>query len=712
MTRGAFGLVAASMLALGAAVRINNALVFPPLQAYDGFSHFSYVWFMAEEWRVPLATTGWEFFQPPLYYWLMAALWHGLAPLDPVLRLRLGTMAVGLLGLSIAGVAWLIVRRELPGDRIPRLLAFGLMLFVPVHLYTAGFLGNENLTAVVSAWALCVLLATLRRPTVLRAAALGLVLGLAMLTKFTGLVVVVAAFGTFALRMLVRGDWRTDGRAAAVAAVVMLLVCGWFYGRNVWVYGTPFQMSRETFMMQRYEHIQTRGERGFLEYVLFDPMILRRPEWPRGVGLVGEAALGPSALRESVPTGLYANTWFEGYGGFVMPKVTQDEAVRRSGQALLTLGLVPTALMAIGFGWALVRLRRDGWDDALVAMLLAFGAMMAVVVHGTHSVPLHAAVKATYLMPASVVFAFWLALGAAWVGRRSRPVLHAATALSAVLGLLSAFVFLQGRTVGRWWLEQSSDNPLWRNVAGVVYYAAGDTTRARALFERVAADGYHLGWENLAMLALEEDRPVEALYALREAARLQPSQSLGTPVDQQIFNQLTRAEYLNTMAVLYHRLGRESAALAAAQESVVADPGLPEAAYDLALLKLARAYGGAERDEAPWRRAFLSQSRMLLSKALLLDPGFREARALAGVAAALAGECPDAVAAIEHALDDRGQPHRLYPVRTGVGDLLASTIRRRVHISDVPEIVRPEYQLSRCRDRQRTATRGSGDDRA
>ena len=43
------------------------------------------------------------------------------------------------------------------------------MLFVPVHLYTAGCLGNENLTAVLSAWALFVLLATLRRPTMPRA---------------------------------------------------------------------------------------------------------------------------------------------------------------------------------------------------------------------------------------------------------------------------------------------------------------------------------------------------------------------------------------------------------------------------------------------------------------------------------------------------------------------------------------------------------------
>ncbi len=708
MSRRAFWIVAIVMVVAGAAVRINNAMEFPPLQAYDGFSHFSYIWFMAEHWRVPLATNGWEFFQPPLYYAFMASVWDGLAPMDPMMRLRIGTLIVALLGLSLAGVSWLIVRRELPHDRVAQLLAVGLMLFVPVHLYTAGFLGNENLTAVTSAWALLALLAALRRPTVSRAVVLGVALGVAMLTKFTGVVVVVGAFGTFGLRMLVRGERRTDGRAVVVAATAMLLVCGWFYARNVWIYGTPFKMSRETFLLQRYEHIQSRGQRGVLEYLLFDPVILRRPEWPRGLGLVGDHALGYSAMRESVPTGLYANTWFEGYGGWVLPKVTQDEVVRHSGQLLLTLGLVPTALMLVGIGVAVGRLRH-GWNDVLVAMLLTFGAMMAVVVQGTRAVPVHAAVKATYLMPVSVVFSFWLALGAAWLGARRRRWMHAAAALSALLAVASCTVFLQGRLVGGWWLEQSQDVSLWRNVAGVVYYAGGDTRHAEELFALAAADDHHLGWENLSAVALDAGRPLEALHDLRIAARLQPSQSLGTPADQALFNQLTRAEYLNTMAVIYYQLGWDAAALDAAEAAVAADPTLPDAAYDLAVLKLARV--DAADATAPWRAAYVAQSRRLLSNALALDPGFRDARALAGVAAALDGDCPDAVATIEKALASDTRMYRSYPVDTGVGDLLASAVRRRRHITELPEAVRPDRLLARCRDEQGTiqSARGGGD---
>lgn len=710
MSRRAFVIAAIVLLAAGVAVRVNNALTFPPLQAYDGFSHFSYIWFMAEHWRVPLATTGWEFFQPPLYYWFMAAVWDGLAPMDPMLRLRLGTLVIALLGLSLAAVSVVAVRRTLPNDRLAQLMAFGLMLFVPVHLYTAGFLGNENMTAVTCAWAIGGALAFFARPTAARAVLLGILLGVAMLTKFTALVVVAGALGTLGVRAVLHRDTRDrDARLFMVSAAALLMVSGWFYARNVMVYGTPFKMSRETFLLQRYENVQTRGQRGFLEYVLFDPLILRRPEWPRGVGLVGgERPFGYSAMRESVPTGIYANTWFEGYGGWVLPKVTQDEPTRRAGQLLLTLGVVPTVLVLIGIWQALARLRRDGWDNTIVLMLLTFGAMMVVLVQGTRAVPIHAAVKTTYLMPASVTFGYWLALGVAWLGARSRRALKLTAVLSAMLAFASGFVFLQGRTVGAWWVEESPKGSLWRNVAGVVYYAGGDVGRARELFTLAAADGHHLGWENLSALALDEDRPLEALHYLRRAAELQPSQSLGLPADQELFNRLTRAEYLNTMAVIYHRLGWDAAALAAAQDAVASDPTMPEASYDLALLKLASVAAHADGRDSAWRAAYLAQSRTLLMHVIAGDPGFADARMLTEVAAMLAGDCGTAKATPPSAA---ASAHRLYPVDTGVGDLLASAVRRRRHIPELPELLRPELRIARCGERvsdERGARRDDG----
>lgn len=696
MSRTTFGLIAVAMFAIGAAIRVNNAMVFPPVRAYDGYAHFSYIWFMTENWRVPLSTAGWEFFQPPLYYAFMAWVWSALGSVDPLLRLRIGTLAIALLGLSHALISYVIVGRYLGGNRLAQLMAAGLMLFLPVHLYSAGFLGNEYLCAVFCSVSLLALLWLLREPTTTRAIVLGLCLGVAMLTKFTGLVVVVGAFATIGARAVVRRQWPSALRTGAIVGVAMLSVCGWYYARNVYLYGTPFKMSRETFLLQRYERLQAKGRRGILEYVLFDPVILRRPQWPRGVPLVRERPLDVpySAMRESVLTGVYANAWFDGYGGWVLPSVTQSEVVRHSGQILLTLGLIPSILVLVGLARALARLRRDGWDDTLVALVTTFGAMIAVLVQGTHSVATHAAVKATYLMPVSAIFGFFLAMGIEWVQERHPKRLRAVVAACVLLAVVSSTVFLQGRIVAREWFDESRAAALWRNINGVIYSAGGDNARARELFQGVADDNYHLGYENLSVLALEEDRPLEALYYLRRAAQLQPSQSLGTPPDKILFNQLTRAEYLNTMAVIYHRLGWYAAADDAAASAVVADRTMPEASYDLAVLRLTNALLGAGIDDESVRRAEIQRSRRLVFDTLLSDPGMSEAVALAATLEALDGRCDEAAEHVRSLRDFRG--HRLYPVDVGVGDMLAASVRRRRHIVLLPEALTPEFQLRRC----------------
>lgn len=696
MNRATFWFIAALMFAIGAAIRVNNAMVFSPVRSYDGYAHFSYIWFMAENWRVPLSTAGWEFFQPPLYYAFMAWLWNWLAPLDPVLRLRLGTLAIALLGLSHAMVSYAIVRRYLPENRLAQLAAAGLMLFLPVHLYSAGFLGNEYLCAVFCSVSLLALLWLLRKPTAWRAVVLGLCLGVAMLTKFTGLVVVAGAFATIGARAVVRRQWPQALRTAAIVGVAMISVCGWYYARNVYLYGTPFKMSRETFLLQRYERLQAKGRRGILEYVLFDPVILRRPQWPRGVPLVQERSLEVpySAARESVLTGVYANAWFDGYGGWVLPSVTQSDVVRHSGQALLTLGLIPSILVLVGLARAIGRLRREGWDDVLVAQLTTFGAMVAILVQGTHAVPTHAAVKATYLMPVSVIFGFWFALGLDWLQARYPRWLRGVVAACVVLALVSGTVFLQGRTIASDWFDESHAAPLWRNIYGVVYAAGGDNERAREFLQGVADENYHLGYENLSVLALQEERPLEALYYLRRAAQLQPLQSLGTPADKTLFNQLTRAEYLNTVAVICHRLGWYAEADEAAAQALAADRTLPEASYDLAVLRLTNAVLGAGVGDESVRRAGIAQSRRLVFDALVSDPALVEARALGATLEALEGRCDEAAELLRRLGDFHG--YRAYPVDSGVGDMLAASIRRRRHIAPLPEALTPEFQLRRC----------------
>jgi len=693
VSRRAFIVTGAVMLIVGAAVRVNNALQFPILKGYDAFAHFTYVWFLAETGRVPAATAGWEFFQPPAYYALMLAFWKGLPGLDPLFRLQLGTMFVAILGLVHAAVSFVVVRRYFPEDRLVQLLAPGLMLFLPVHLYSSGFLGNEVLGAALCGLGLLVLLWTLRRETITRAVLLGLVLGIAMLVKFTALAVVVAAFATLGLHAVVQGRLARGVATLSVVAAVVLAVCGWFYARNAITYGNPFQMSREQLFLAHVENSQPQGRRALLEYVLFDPLILGEPQWPRGEPLYGRVRLSDySALRHSIPTGLYANTWFDGYGAFVLPPIEWSATVLGAGQALLTLGMVPTLVMMLGLWTGLGDLRRRRWDDTLVTMLLASASMAAIVVLGTRSVPTQAAVKATYLMPISVAFAFWFALGIDRL-RRSRPSwVWFVAAVSATLAGLSVAVFTHGLVIDNHWMSINGGGPAFRNLYGIVYYADKKPQRAARLFEWAAEDKWPLAFENLAALDLQFGRPDLALGHLDEAVAIKRIDLAIVPEDQRPYVRATLADYMNSRAVILHQLGRHDEALAAVEEAGILDPSIPEVPYNLGVLRLIQ----AEQDDGTRRGALLKQARRAFAASAELDPAFHEAVAMAGVARTLTGRCAAGAAMIRRALAPHPGVFRAYPFETGPGDQNAAGIDRRRRIWRIPTTLDPATRLKTC----------------
>jgi tetratricopeptide (TPR) repeat protein len=699
MARNRLAIVLLLAFAVSWAVRLNNAFAYPALRAFDGFGHFTYIWFMAEHWRVPLPDSGWSFFHPPLYYWLMASIWTLLDHVDAVRRLSLATSVTATLGLTQGVVVYLITRRYFPGKPLIQLVATLLVLFLPVHLFTAGYLGNESLNAVICSLTLLATLWVLRDPGFKRGLVLGVCFGAAMLTKFTAVAFVAGAIGSIGLQTLVRRNWKAGFLTLVAATGVLVSMSGWFYARNIVQYGDPFKVSRDEFLVRRHENLQTTGKRDLLEYVLFDPLIILRPQWPRGVPLSGELPKGAthSSLRESVWTGVFANAFFDAVGAQVLPQVTHSEESRRAGQLLLTLGLLPTILVLVGIASAVLALWRRGWDDTLVPMLLTFVCMIAIFVQATRTVPMNAAVKATYMTPASVIFAFWFALGADRLAAWKPAALRFVAGWMVVLAVASSVVFSIGVFLARGWLAEASTNsPVWKNLYGIVYYAAGDRARARELFEAGTLTNWHLSHENLAAMALEEGRPLEALYQIRSAAKAQPSQSYGTPADRATYDRITKAEYLNTMAVIYHRLGWLDEALDSARKAYALEPAIPEVSYDLALLTLQAAVrNDGTRDETALS-GVAAECRRLLSSCIAGDENFFDAHALAGSLSILEGKCDEGMKTIADALSPPPDRYRFYPVTTGQGDIQAGAIRRRVHITDVPASLRPSKLPAWC----------------
>lgn len=682
-------ILAAAFLASGVALRLHNGWTFPLLAGYDAFGHFTYIWYLADTGRVPLPTAGWSFFHPPLYYGFMAFVWKALAPFDPLLRLRVGTEIVAALGLVHAAAAWRIASRRFAGDRAVAALAAGAMLLIPVQAYSAGFLGNEGLNAVLGTLVLLALLAVLARPTVVRSVLLGSLLGLGMLTKYSALALVVASLAALVARAISQAPRTPHLRAGAVAATIALAICGPHYARNVASYGTPFRMSRDSFLVAHVENVQPRAARGILDYVTFDPLILWRPEWPRGLA-AGDDRMphdASRAVRESVWTGLYANTWFDGFGRVVLPPVTESEAARRAGQVLLCLGLVPTSLMVFGCFSALRGLRRRGWEDETVAFAAATAAMLVLFVAGTRAVPVSAAVKATYFTPIALAFAYWLAVGAAELRRRA-PRAFAVAAAAMVAGAAATLVvFWQGlvfdtRTVG-------SRLPLYdaalRNQYGIVAFAGGDVAGARAEFGRSADEGHHLGIENLAFLEARDGRPRRALRLLRRAAALVAGQSLGRSEDRETFARLASAEYDNSMAVLLVGLGRTGRAARVLERALTADPSHAEALLNRAVLRIE----AARKYEPDRRTGELALARAELARARREDPGLAGAWTAAAIVEAATGNCPSAASLLEEGGQAVALTPRRFPVETGTGSGFSASIGRRATIGVTSDAAAP-----------------------
>ncbi len=164
-------------------------------------------------WRAWAGDTG-EY--PGLYPAILSLPW-ALFGLGHPSRLPLGALNLGL-ALLTAGAAGRVARRLVAPERatLAELGAFGACLLLPEGTGISRHFMPEGALAAAVALTLLLALRAVKRPTRGRAAALGLALGLGMLTKQTLALYALAPVAWTLLRLRGRGLW-TLGVAAAVA---------------------------------------------------------------------------------------------------------------------------------------------------------------------------------------------------------------------------------------------------------------------------------------------------------------------------------------------------------------------------------------------------------------------------------------------------------------------------------------------------------------
>jgi tetratricopeptide (TPR) repeat protein len=490
------------------AVRVWNALHGALMWGYDAWGHVAYVLFLDLYRAVPWADQGWSYFHPPLHYalgWLLAQAGDG----DVLLRGL--SLLGGAASLCIAGIAARMTRLAAPAHPGLALLAFVAVAFLPVHLIVGAMPGNEMTLGALCAGALLAFVANENREVPGRGldALCGVAIGLALLTKFSGLLPLLVIAATLAIRPwfepAVRVALRRNvGRLVLIAAIALGMASP-YYARNIEAFGTPFELSRGYPLIAQVERDQPPGARVVGDYLRISPRMFHD--------------LNPLAphLLHSIWSTAYLNVWADIYReSDVERALISERATRPAMTAMALAGLVPTALAGLGGLLALRDVRRGRRRSVYLPMLLLATATVASFVIFTWRVPIWSAVKASYLLGLSLPYGVFLARGVEGLaGRGPRWSRRLPAAVVVLVAVAAGIASLVGVAVPR-----RADAP----ATGAVRFYFGEYTAASRIYGRLIAGArYKAGWlDSLAAVKLADGAPdtARALYARAVATGL------------------------------------------------------------------------------------------------------------------------------------------------------------------------------------------------
>ncbi len=227
---------------VGAMLRTTYAFVTPDYYAPDEHSHVNFVRYLAREWTLPVQKnlTGspgndWEYYQPPLYYTIVAAIKAALASSHQ-------TPNDVLIGRLVSILFWAtstaVTARTLLHIKAPewqRLFVVGLHALLPSYITLSSSVNNDNLAILLfSCYILSEIVGPGSKMKTLRSSAL---IGCIFWTKLTA---VVAVFFFLAVRIsrIERRDWRPTLLDVALGAAVAAAIWSPLVARNLMVYGS------------------------------------------------------------------------------------------------------------------------------------------------------------------------------------------------------------------------------------------------------------------------------------------------------------------------------------------------------------------------------------------------------------------------------------------------------------------------------------------
>lgn len=421
-----------ALLLVSALLRVHNAWVASPLSGYDGPYHAAYIGILHFEGRFPLQDESWSTFHPPFYYALCAAVWELLpdawGPHAVLFALRLVNVAFSL------ALGWAVYRsaRLLFPER-PRLptYALAIVLFLPMHVGPSVQIGNEMAATSLGGLALLLLWLCLAKPEDRRRPlALGAVLALALLSKFSVGVIALTALAALAAQGVTRAGWRLAAlRNAALAGGVLLLLTAPYFGRNLVHFGVPSLV-----------HVDVSAD------VMREAGFGRPRPWRDYVRLHADVLRDPGSRHPRITSSVwpvtFATTWFDIHHTVIDHTSPWS---RRLAPLLFAFGAILTGFALLG----IVALWRGSPRAAVpfatpALTLLTLLALLAFVAF-TRRVANFSVLKGIYLDPAVVPVCLFAAVGLDRAAERAALVRHAVHgALASFVALVTALFWMGG----------------------------------------------------------------------------------------------------------------------------------------------------------------------------------------------------------------------------------------------------------------------------
>lgn len=272
------------ILLIFACISLWYSQVVPPFEAPDELYHYAFTRHLAQGNPLPIQesvrTGPWEQegSQAPLYYFLIGRLTAGIDqsdfsqintinpranlgdPLYPGnknymlystvtrpltganLALHLGRWFSVALGCLTLLLIYGLARLAFPNSTLLPLYTMSLVAAIPQFAFISATVNNDNLIILLSAAVLNWLARiVVKNPTDAVGGwewgILGLLLGLAALSKLHGLGLIGLAVGVILMRAIQRRQWRSAELPLATIFLTVIMVAGWWYWRNFTLYG-------------------------------------------------------------------------------------------------------------------------------------------------------------------------------------------------------------------------------------------------------------------------------------------------------------------------------------------------------------------------------------------------------------------------------------------------------------------------------------------